>query len=261
MAISVGMLDHFAKGNHRHPTNTVKIDSTFMLDPWATPLPPQLIDGTTGASDLYPLRWDMYGSPESHVAAYEGQGDTWVTSRMDSKYYYTIRNCFVPYGIVDSIGNVAYEIYWYTETAQGTKHAAFIKDIYKIAHAQHPDCPVGLSSGLGGEGKVWVAISVAPTPTELETIRPLLSKLQPVPAYSAPRRGHCVRALKALRRLGVSSEQHLSRAPAGRMPVVTIRANASELYNGVRKSNSAVYFEVYEIKQDMDPIIHLFVPK
>lgn len=188
------------------------------------------------------------------MASYQGVSGVWLTRKMDSKYYYTIRNCFIPYGIVDAAGRVAYEIYWYTDTAGGTRHAASIKDIFRVPHALHPDCPGGLHTPVR-DGTPWIGVSVAPTEEELLQIRELVATLQPIPAYKPPRVGHGASAMKYVARMQVRAEQHVSNAPPGPRGVVSFRASdVSE----IKSVADGTYFEVYEIIHDK-PMVHLYV--
>lgn len=237
-----------------HAENAVVLDGRTVLDPWDTSLPPLLLDGTTGGVDLYPALGDLRarGCHDPEVAPYDAFESAWLTGRLDAKYYYTARNCFVPYGLVCG-GNNAYEIYWYSETPEGTRHASLIDCFYAEPHAAHPDCPGGIKN-VGNES-VWIAASVAPTAEQLRDMLPLTTRLQPVPAYPLPPSGMHRSAVESVARLRIQT--HVSRAPPRPRCVAAVRA---EFVSGSVHTDRAAYFDVHEFMPGQ-PVIHVYVDR
>jgi hypothetical protein len=236
-----------------HSEKTVRLDMSIMLDPWETPLPPLLLDGTTGGVDVYPTRLNAHGQRDPEVVPYDALDGAWLTGRLDSKYYYTVRNCFVPYGLLQNTSQV-YEIYWYSDTPEGTRHAAFIDAFYADPHARHPDCPGGIPN-VRSE-RAWIAATVAPSPSQLKEMIPLISRLQPVPAYPDPPNGVHRSGQAAASRLRLVNSQHVSNAPSIPRSVAAVRADAASAVSVEGK----VFFDIVEFVPS-SPVLHLYVSR
>lgn len=256
MAVGTAAMSRLSARNAMHADHFVTLDASVVLEPWEISLPPLLLDGTTGWSEVYPRAFGVRGHLDAEVSPFDSLTGARVSGSLDSQYYYTVRNCFVPYGLVNTQGNRAYEIYMYSEVpGQGTRHAAFIECFYREPHAPHPDNTKGLVFDKADE-RVWFGATVVPTEQQMRDILPLMMRLQPIPSYPKPASGIHRSASEAISRLRLTSQQHVRHAPRGKRCVAAVQAENVRFVSG----RSAVYFDVFEFVQNK-PYVHLYVTR